>query len=113
MALIAWSPPPRAPIGIGRYVRVAADFDAAELAVAIVDEWQRRGVGLALTLALRDHALRDACAARRDPPPARLDAPRQCRAKALARRLGPVDVVGGDGAVVEVVIALEGLRAAA
>jgi acetyltransferase len=56
-ALVAWSPVPRAPIGVARYVR-GADFDVAELAVAVVDEWQRRGVGGALVLALRERAVR-------------------------------------------------------
>src|ERR1700745_3748204 len=41
-ALIAYSPPPRAPIGIARYVRLD-EFDAAELAIEVVDGWQRRG----------------------------------------------------------------------
>jgi RimJ/RimL family protein N-acetyltransferase len=56
-ALVAFSPPPRAPVGVARYVRAAA-FDTAEIAIAVVDEWQRRGVGRALALALRDRALR-------------------------------------------------------
>jgi RimJ/RimL family protein N-acetyltransferase len=51
-ALIAWSPLPRAPIGVARYVR-CAEFDVAELAVAVTDAWQRRGVGTRLTAALR------------------------------------------------------------
>src|SRR5271155_1689525 len=57
-ALIAWSPPPpRAPIAVARYVR-QADFDAAELAIAVSDDWQRRGVGRALLLGLRERAMR-------------------------------------------------------
>lgn len=55
-ALIAYSPLPRAPVGIARYVR-QADFAVAEIAVEVVDEWQRRGVGSALGLALRERAL--------------------------------------------------------
>jgi acetyltransferase len=54
-ALIAWSPLPRAPIGVARYVR-CAEFDVAELAVAVTDDWQRRGIGSTLTAALRDRA---------------------------------------------------------
>ncbi len=54
-ALIAWSPVPRAPIGVARYVR-CAEFDVAELAVAVTDEWQRRGIGRLLTAALRIRA---------------------------------------------------------
>ncbi len=56
-ALIAYSPPPRTPIGIARYVRLD-EFDAAELAIEVVDGWQRRGVGTALLAALQQRALR-------------------------------------------------------
>jgi GNAT superfamily N-acetyltransferase len=54
-ALIAYSAPPRAPIGIARYVRLE-DFEAAEVAVEVVDEWQHRGVGTALLGALTERA---------------------------------------------------------
>jgi GNAT superfamily N-acetyltransferase len=57
-ALIAYSPSPRAPIGIGRYVRLDDDYEAAEIAIAVVDTWQRHGVGTALLETLRDHAIR-------------------------------------------------------
>lgn len=56
-ALIAYSPPPRAPIGIARYVRLD-EFDVAEVAVEVVDGWQRRGVGTALMSALYERAIR-------------------------------------------------------
>jgi RimJ/RimL family protein N-acetyltransferase len=56
-ALIAWSPTPRAPIAVARYIR-GRDFDVAELAVTVVDEWQRRGVGTELLRALRTRAER-------------------------------------------------------
>ena len=55
-ALMAFSPLPRAPIGVAEYVRLE-EFDAAEVAVAIVDRWQRQGVGHALIAALRARAL--------------------------------------------------------
>ena len=54
-ALIAFSPPPRAPIGIARYIRLD-EFDTAELAIEVVDGWQRRGVGIALLVALMERA---------------------------------------------------------
>src|ERR1700727_770184 len=41
-ALIAFSPAPRAPIGIARYVRLEA-FDTAEVAIEGVDRWQQQG----------------------------------------------------------------------
>jgi RimJ/RimL family protein N-acetyltransferase len=96
-ALIAFSPVPRAPIGVARYVRTG-DFDVAELAVAVVDEWQRRGVGEALLIALRERAVRAGVR--------RFSATlyRSNRgAQALARRLGPWSVVGAHGDVVELI----------
>ena len=98
-ALIAFSPRPRAPIGIARYIRVD-EFDAAEVAIAVVDGWQHRGVGIALLAALTERArsagirrfqmsmLRDNVAAR-----------------ALAKKLGPLTepptVIAAAGNVVE------------
>jgi GNAT superfamily N-acetyltransferase len=109
-ALIACSPPPRAPIGIARYVRME-EFDAAELALEVVDGWQRRGVGIALLAALSERAraagirhfhvamLRDNVAAR-----------------ALARKFGPptqppnhpATVLAAAGNVVELSYSLSG-----
>lgn len=54
-ALIAWLPQRRTPVGIVRYVR-ADDFDCAEIAITVIDEWQRRGIGRALLWTLRDRA---------------------------------------------------------
>jgi RimJ/RimL family protein N-acetyltransferase len=94
-ALIAYSPPPRAPIGIARYVRLD-EFDSAEVAIAVVDGWQHQGVGIALLAGLTERArsagirrfhmsmLRDNVAAR-----------------ALAHHLGPATVVAASGSVVE------------
>jgi acetyltransferase len=56
-ALIAWLARPRTPVGIGRYVR-ADDFDCAEIAITVIDEWQRHGIGGALLSTLRDRAVR-------------------------------------------------------
>lgn len=56
-AVTAWSPVPRTPIGVAGYVR-CDEFDVAEIAVAVIDEWQRRGVGRQLVLALRERAIR-------------------------------------------------------
>jgi acetyltransferase len=94
-AVIAWSPVPRAPIGVARYVR-CEEFDLAELAITVVDDWQRRGVGGELSLALRERALRVGIH--------RFTATmlRSNRgALALARRLGPDAVVRTHGDVVE------------
>lgn len=54
--LIAVAPAPRTPVGVAEYVRLH-QFDMAEVAVAVVDRWQRRGVGQALVEALRARAL--------------------------------------------------------
>lgn len=39
-------------IGVGRFIRLRNDPDTAEVAVTVVDAWQRRGVGGILTEAL-------------------------------------------------------------
>jgi GNAT superfamily N-acetyltransferase len=53
--MIAFSLVPRAPVGVAEYARLEA-FDVAEAAVAVVDRWQRHGVGHALMEALRARA---------------------------------------------------------
>jgi GNAT superfamily N-acetyltransferase len=40
------------PVGIARFVRDPSDATVADMAVAVVDRWQRRGVGVRLTEAL-------------------------------------------------------------
>jgi RimJ/RimL family protein N-acetyltransferase len=47
VALVAESPrePVRRLIGVGRYVRLRDDHEAAEAAIVVADDWQRRGVG--------------------------------------------------------------------
>jgi RimJ/RimL family protein N-acetyltransferase len=94
-ALIAFSPPPRTPIGIARYVRLA-DFDAAEVAITVVDGWQRHGVGTALLAALTERAR--AAGIRRF----HMSMLRDNRAaRALAGHVGPATVVAAAGNVVE------------
>jgi L-amino acid N-acyltransferase YncA len=43
-------------LGIARYIRHAEDPEAGELAVAVVDDWQRRGLGTELLTQLTDRA---------------------------------------------------------
>ena len=106
-ALIAYSPPPRAPIGIARYVRLD-DFDAAEVAIEVVDGWQRRGVGTALMAALTERA-RAAGIAR-----FRMAMLRGNRAaRALAAHLGPATVLSAAGNLVELSYSLAGASSAA
>ena len=102
-ALIAYSPPPRAPVGVARYIRLDDDFEAAEIAIEVVDGWQRHGVGTALVAALSGRArragirsfhmsmLRDNAAAR-----------------ALAGHFGPATVLAAAGNVVELSYSLSG-----
>jgi GNAT superfamily N-acetyltransferase len=51
VALVAELPDGR-PVGIARFVRDPSDAAVADMAVAVVDRWQRRGVGVRLTEAL-------------------------------------------------------------
>jgi RimJ/RimL family protein N-acetyltransferase len=99
-ALIAFSPPPRAPIGIARYVRLE-QFDLAEVAIEVVDGWQHRGVGSALMAALSARAR--AAGIRRF----QVSMLRENRAaRALASRLGPATGVTAAGNLVELSYAL-------
>ena len=54
--LIAFHVHPRIPIGVAEYVRTD-NFEVAEVAVAIADDWQHQGIGRALTRELRIRAL--------------------------------------------------------
>ena len=94
-ALIAFSPPPRAPIGIARYVRLH-EFDAAEVAIEVVDGWQRRGVGTALISALRERAI---LAGIRHVTVTMLRENRGARV--LAAQLGPIESAAAQGGVLE------------
>lgn len=51
------------PVGIARFVRYAGDVTVADVAVAIIDSWQRRGIGIRLAQELADHA-RSVCVRR-------------------------------------------------
>ena len=94
-ALMAFSPPPRAPIGIARYVRLER-FDVAEVAIEVVDGWQHRGVGSALMAALTTRAR--AAGIRRF----QMSMLRENRgARALAAHLGPATAVTAAGNLVE------------
>jgi GNAT superfamily N-acetyltransferase len=55
-ALVAVDPHTSEGVGVARYVRSNDDPRVAELAVAVVDDWQRQGVGGRLAGALADRA---------------------------------------------------------
>lgn len=55
-ALVALDPASGAGVGVARFVRSAEDPTSAELAVAVIDDWQRQGVGTRLVTALAERA---------------------------------------------------------
>jgi acetyltransferase len=55
-ALIAFDEQSGEPVGVARYVRSPADPEAAEFAITVVDDWQRRGVGTELVKRLSERA---------------------------------------------------------
>jgi len=55
-AFFAVDPESGAGVGVARYIRSESDPCVAELAVAVVDDWQGQGVGGRLTAALADRA---------------------------------------------------------
>jgi RimJ/RimL family protein N-acetyltransferase len=55
-ALVAIDPADGSIVGSARYVQVPREREAAEVAVAVVDDWQRRGVATALLSALSKRA---------------------------------------------------------
>jgi RimJ/RimL family protein N-acetyltransferase len=57
VALLATSAADNKPIGIARFVRDRHDPESAEVALAVVDNWQNQGVGTALLDALVPRAV--------------------------------------------------------
>ncbi|HZW43366.1 MAG TPA: GNAT family N-acetyltransferase [Dermatophilaceae bacterium] len=55
-ALVALNPVDGRGLGVARYIRHAEDPTGAEVAVTVVDEWQRRGLGTELLNRLTDRA---------------------------------------------------------
>ena len=55
-AIIALEPTSGQALGVARYVRLSEDPEAAEIAVAVVDDWHRRGLGPALLTELSSRA---------------------------------------------------------
>ncbi len=55
-ALVARDPQTGMGVGVARFVRFPDEPDKAEFAVAVADDWQRRGVGGALLARLSDRA---------------------------------------------------------
>jgi ribosomal protein S18 acetylase RimI-like enzyme len=55
-AIIALEPGSGQALGVARYVRLSGDPEAAEVAVAVIDDWQRRGLAPALLTELSRRA---------------------------------------------------------
>jgi RimJ/RimL family protein N-acetyltransferase len=55
-ALVAIDPADGSIVGVARYVQVPGERDVAEVAAAVADDWQRRGVATALLAALSRRA---------------------------------------------------------
>jgi RimJ/RimL family protein N-acetyltransferase len=55
-ALVAIEPDEHEAVGVARFVRLPGRRELAEVAVEVLDEWQRRGVATALLLELTDRA---------------------------------------------------------
>jgi RimJ/RimL family protein N-acetyltransferase len=90
-------------IGVARFVRLPEAPDTAEAAVIVVDEWQGRGVGKALSRALAARA--------RELGIARFEALLLVENEAmmaLLESLGPVETVSREGAAIAVQVTLGG-----
>jgi RimJ/RimL family protein N-acetyltransferase len=61
-ALVAIDPRTGQGVGVARYIRSRHDPTSAELAIAVVDDWQRMGVGTRLATALADRARQEGIA---------------------------------------------------
>ena len=100
-ALVAIDPRINEGVGVARYVRSEQHPDTAELAVAVVDAWQRHGVGGRLAAALATRAREEgigyfSCLLLSDNELMR----------SLADDLGDVRVVGDEAGTLELIIEL-------
>jgi RimJ/RimL family protein N-acetyltransferase len=90
-------------VGVARFIRDRDDPTAADVAVAVVDEWQGRGVGTMLATRLAARALHEDIAHFS----ALMSASNE-RARRLLGRFGDVSVVARDGATVTYRVSLPG-----
>jgi GNAT superfamily N-acetyltransferase len=104
VAVVAVSAPHGRPIGVARFVREPADPDSADVAVAVVDEWQDRGVGTMLTNALVRRA-REVGVRRFTMTMARENTG---AFRLLQRSPGQIQRLGVDGEIAEFAITLAG-----
>jgi RimJ/RimL family protein N-acetyltransferase len=108
-ALVATEPDTGRGIGVARFIRSETDPEIAEFAVAVADDWHRRGVGTALlhrlTERARDEGIRRFSASILEENRPMLE---------LADELGDVEVRERAGGAVEIEVELpdEGIGAA-
>jgi RimJ/RimL family protein N-acetyltransferase len=93
-ALVALAPGSRQLVGVARFIRNPAEPDQAEVAVTVIDSWQRRGLG---TVLLRELAQRAAEEGIRHFT-AEILAENQAMLT-LARRLGPAETASNGSTV--------------
>jgi GNAT superfamily N-acetyltransferase len=89
-------------VGVARYVREADADDKAEAAVTVADEWQGRGLGMALTALLAGRALDEGVGTFS----AMLLAENREMID-LLDSVGSVEVIGREGGTIQVEVALE------
>jgi len=104
VALVALAAPDARPVGIARFIRDGDDPEQAEVALDVVDVWQRRGVGTLLARALVQRAAE--VGLRRLTMSMSVDNPAAVRL--LRRAPGPVSRVHADRWRVEYAVSLEG-----
>jgi RimJ/RimL family protein N-acetyltransferase len=100
-ALIAINPNTGDPVGVARFIRSGDDSEVAEVAIAVVDDWQGRGVGTELLLALCDRASEEGV---RRFSASVLESNKPMLG--LLRDLGDVEVLGREQEVVELLMDL-------
>jgi GNAT superfamily N-acetyltransferase len=103
VAVVASVPPEHLPIGIGRFVRDQHEPETAEVALAVVDAWQRKGVGTLLMRTLCGRAAEVGVRRLRVVISPDNDVVRHM----LTRTPAPVPLVHSDGWTMEYTLALE------
>ena len=96
-ALVAVDPASRHGLGVARYVRSRDDPREAEFAVAVSDDWQRRGLGTALLRALAARAREEGITRFTG-----LVGAENRSIRALLQTLGPFEQRPGGGGAIEV-----------
>jgi ribosomal protein S18 acetylase RimI-like enzyme len=102
-AVVAFSVADGRPVGVARVVRLADDPETADVAVAVVDTWQSRGVGSALATRLVERARE--LGIRRVSLLMAHD--NEAAVRLMRRILGRVEHAGADGETAEYVVSLD------